>query len=194
MQECFMSANIIEPNITDVQNRVANTSIGASTLRRQGPSGMVKASRQYLAQLDLKKLNNITESQFQTWLAVNTENLMKKFPKDGEPNWGAARKAMNIFLENAFYDRFLAKCYNLQKLEKYLELPLDNSVVKGLKKDSEAPETRHTMPKWSGIKHLNVEDSDKFQYCAKMVADKIGTTRIFLDLRYWRPQKADGNK
>lgn len=93
------------PAISDVQRRIANTSIGASTLRGQKKDSVQKA-RGYLVKLDLTKLKNISNSEFTRWLNERTEELQKELP---EHKWGVARKAINIFLENAFYNKFLSE-------------------------------------------------------------------------------------
>ena len=185
------------PSIDDVQRRVANISIGASTLRNQGDSGVAGAARGFLVKLPLARLSEKTERQFNKWLNRETLRLSKQFKGGAKNNWGAARKAINIFLENAFYDRFLSEEYGLQKLEDMLEIPLDSNVAKGLKKDWKTYLKKHKidpdsykLPQWESIKGLRVEDSDEFQACAHKVAKSEPNYRyrIYLDLKYWRPK------
>ena len=40
---------------------------------------------------------------------------MQQFP-GGAQNWGTARKALNVFMVQAFLDRFLAEEYGLDRL------------------------------------------------------------------------------
>ena len=180
------------PDIHLIQERIANISIGASTLRNMGAKGMVKSARKYLEELDLTALRKVGESKFTHWLDDRTEELRKCFPEDAQ-HWGAARKAINVFLENALYDRFLSKEYGLDALEGVLEIPLDSQTAKGLKKDLEDPKgnrlTSHTLPEWDSIKRLKPEVSRKFQDCANEVAQAEQTSRIYLDLKYWRWDK-----
>ncbi|MBU4076926.1 MAG: hypothetical protein KKI06_09510, partial [Euryarchaeota archaeon] len=157
-----------------------NISIGASTLRGQGPPGFVRTAREFLIELNLR-IDNINEEQFKNWLDENTEKLMEKFP-GAKNNWGAARKAINVFLEEAFYNRFLAEEYNLHKLEEFLEIPLDNHVVTELIKHG----NRCNLPKWNSIKKLTLADNEIYQNCAREVANEKRTKRIYLDLEFWR--------
>ena len=168
----------------DIQQRVANISIGASTLRGQGPPGFVRTAREFLMKLNLGELDNIDEEQFKNWLDENTEKLMEKFP-GAKKNWGAARKSMNVFLEHAFYDRFLAEEYKLYELEDFLEIPIDSHVNEGLLKNNNY-DIRFDLPGWRGIKNLTPEDNEIYQNCARYVAKKEGKSRIYLDLKFWR--------
>ena len=95
---------------------------------------MVTSAREFLSKLDLTELSAIDADQFGSWLDMKTQNLMNNFPLGAQTNWGAARKAMNVFLENVFYDRFLAKQYNLEALENILELPLVSCLIYKLNK------------------------------------------------------------
>ena len=176
------------PSIRDIQIRIANTSIGPSTLRGQGAKCVAKTAREYLANLDLTMLEDIDESRFCSWLDNETEELRRRFP-EGAQNWGAARKALNVFLENAFYDRFLSKEYGLDRLEGTLEIPLDKQVAAGLKKDREKNRITCPLPNWDRIKTLTPEVSKRFQDCASEIARAKRTSRIFLDLEYWRREK-----
>jgi hypothetical protein len=174
--------SIRKPSIKDVQKRVANISIGASTLRNQGVS--LKKTVKFLRELKLAKLREMTKDQFSKWLDKKTESLMEEFKLTygDKDNWGAARKAINIFLENAFYDRFLAKEYGLEKLEDILEIPLDSNVVKKLCGDSE----QFKKFKNFTIIGLKPKDSEELQTLAKKRAESKRTSRIYLDLKYWR--------
>ena len=180
-------------DIKKVQERVANISIGPSTLRNQGPQGTIKAAREFIYTLDLKKLRSITEDDFVVWLNDRTDEMSNRFPGEARGNWGAARKAMNVFLENAFYDRLLSEKYNLQNLYKILEIPLDSKVVRELRKDSHDPTISCTWDKWDMLDKkqftiigLKSGDSAIYQECAAEVAkQKYHKSRIFLDLYYW---------
>jgi len=176
------------PSIEDVKRRVANTSIGASTLRGQGGSGLVETAREFLLEkIDLERLSEMPSSQFSRWLDEKTESLMREFQRKCgvENNWGAARKAINIFLENAFYDRFLAAEYDLDKLEDILEIPLDSNVVSKLCDQS----NKFKKFKQFKIKTLKPDDSRELQERAKEIAKHERTSRIYLDLKYWRAKK-----
>jgi hypothetical protein len=174
-------------NVKLIQKRVANISIGQSTLRNQGPQGTITIARRFLSKLDLRQFKNLSENQFERRINTFTSKLMKQFPKASRKNWGAARKAINVFLEQAFYDRFLTKAYKLDKLENVLELPLDRDVTRGLREHAE----QGNLPRWKGIKNLTPEDSQEFQEFAKRLAKKKGISRIYLDLAFWRAKVSE---
>jgi len=81
----------------DMQLYLAVTTIGPSTLRNQGSKGVIKAAQQYLALIDLNVFRTSDEKTFLNVLDNETEQLRKALPK-GAQKWGAARKALNLFL------------------------------------------------------------------------------------------------
>jgi hypothetical protein len=172
----------MRPKIELVQKRIANISITPSTLRNQGARKMVDIAQAFLTGLELNELGKInSENQFRNWLNNKTSKLMNRFPAGAKTNWGAARKAINIFLEEMFYNRFLVEEYGLQKLECFLEVPLDNIVINKLIKEGRDK----ALPKWGGIKRLTLTDSRQFQEFARNVAKEKGTARVYLDLEFW---------
>lgn len=169
-----------------VQKRVANTSIGNSTLRNQGAPGVGAAARKFLTNLELAELRDVTGEQFEDWLDRKTDILRSTFPEGAQDSWGAARKAINVFLEESFHNRFLAQEYGLDRLEEFLELPLDGKVVRKMKEESRDHWTESGLGRWKGIKNLTAEKSARLQQCAAALAAKRRTQRIHLDLWYWQ--------
>jgi hypothetical protein len=98
-----------------VQRRIANVAIAPSTLRNQGAPGVAEATRTFLADLDLRVLRGIDPAAYAGILEEWTARLMQQFP-GGAQNWGTARKALNVFMVQAFLDRFLAEEYGLDRL------------------------------------------------------------------------------
>jgi len=176
-----------------VQERVANACIGNSTLRNQGFPGLVKVAREFLADLKLIELRDMTSEQFGEWLDRQTDILRSRFPEGAQDNWGAARKAINVFLEEAFYNKFLVEEYGLHRLAEFLELPLDGKVVRKIKEESKNYEKCFSLGQWKGIKNLTAEQSASFQQCAAELATKRGIQRVCLDLWYWRRDDKTGN-
>jgi hypothetical protein len=80
-----------------LHERTAEVAIGPSTLRNQGAPGVVLAARQFLKELNLDSFRTSTEQQFRARLNTATKRLKDRLPKKAR-NWGAARKAINIFL------------------------------------------------------------------------------------------------
>jgi hypothetical protein len=164
-----------------MQNRIAEAAVGPSALRNQGAPGVVGVARKCFKELDLGTFTVASERGFVQRLDASTENLRKRFPR-GARNWGAARKALNLFLRDALYNTFLSKHYHLARLEAWLEIPLDRDVAAGLHSDSHGDR----LPGWIGIKHLTPEVSRIYQEIAKLIADEKNIARIHLDLLYWR--------
>lgn len=164
-----------------MQNRIAETAVGPSALRNQGAPGVVGVARNFFKELDLGRFAVASERVFIQRLNAATANLCKRFPR-GARNWGAARKALNLFLRDALYNTFLSKHYHLGRLEAWLEIPLDRDVAAGLYSDSHGDR----LPKWIGFKHLKPEVSKIYQQAAKLVAKKQHIERVHLDLTYWR--------
>ena len=171
--------------ISKVPQFVAIESVGVSALRGQG-KGVLGETRNYLGKLDLRSLRDIkTKDQFIRWLDIHTEKIMGRLPVKNRP-WGAARKAINLFLRGCLYNQYLCKEYNLRKYEKWMEIPLDRVVVKGLLKEVEDKKLNKKMPPWEGLKHLKKETSDKYQEIAELIAlQNHLKARIHLDIILW---------
>ena len=166
------------------QSRTAELAIGPSTLRNQGAPGVVDTARKYLMRLDLKQFNDCTQKDFQGVLDKETKKLQNQFP-EGAKNWGAARKALNIFLRDALYNHYLREHYKLQHIASWLEIPLDSHVAGRLRGEYRGSD----LSKWPGIRHMDSDISDEYQCVAEQVAGRRGVARVHLDLFYWRAAK-----
>ena len=164
-----------------MQNRIAETAVGPSALRNQGAPGVVGVARRFFKKMDLGMFAVAKEKRFVQRLDVATEHLRRRFPR-GARNWGAARKALNLFLRDALYNTFLSQHYHLPRLERWLEIPLDRDVATGLHSDWHG----ERLPKWIGFKNLKPEVSKIYQQAAKLVAKNQHIERVHLDLIYWR--------
>lgn len=145
---------------------------------------MVAHARKFLGGIDLSKFSAPSIKEFTEQLDKETNSLANSFPSEGEGNWGAARKSINIFLRDVLYSRHLCEHFNLARIEPWLEVPLDSYVYKGLSLDS-----KEALPKWPRIKKLDSEVSGKLQNIATNIAKSLGVSRIHLDVRYWRSEK-----
>lgn len=163
-----------------LQERIAWLAVGRSTLRKQGAAGMVSAARQFVRELDLRKLALRKESAFLELRDEQTEQLVRRFPVRARRNWGAARKVLNIFLRDVVYSHLLRAAHGLSTIEPWLEMPLDSYSFKGLAEDIEVTES------WPGVKHLKKPLSDRLQESAREVAHRLGTLRVHLDVRYFQ--------
>ena len=165
--------------ITTLQRKVAFTAVGPSALRGQG-KGVLRASQNFLAQMSLVRVPKSSAKRFQLWLDRQTELLLDNLPIKNRP-WGAARKAINLFLRDALYNQYLSKQFKLQSIESWLEVPLDSVVAKGLKLNS----NRGELPRWPGLKNLEPNVSEGFQVFASEQANLKGIARVHLDMYLW---------
>jgi hypothetical protein len=174
-----------------MQKRVANISVGASTVRGQ-PSRTVEKAREYLQKIDLKDFIKVNgEDQFIEALDKHTINLQKELEElssraNEHPSWGLARKVLNIFLFQAA-DSILLKGngYDFDKIIFYLEVPLDNPNGKKLEGFAKDDGENLVWPK--KIKLLDYKTSKAFQdYAKKYATREKHCARCYLDLYWWR--------
>ncbi|MEO2014610.1 MAG: hypothetical protein ABGZ53_09575 [Fuerstiella sp.] len=164
-----------------MRERTAEAAIDGGTLRKQGAPGVVQAARHFMKQIDLNSLSMLKADQFIERLDELTDQLTAAFPLNAR-NWGAARKAINIFLRDILYHRYLCDHFGLCHLEPWLEVPLDKDIALGLR----AEPLGSQLPRWDTIKRLSKSDSENFQKCAQTVADGKNIARVHLDVIYWR--------
>ena len=175
----------MKPNdfITTLQRKVAFTAVGPSALRGQG-KGVLRTSQDFLAQISLTRVPKSSAKRYQLWLDRQTELLLNRLPIKNRP-WGAARKAINLFLRDALYNKYLSKQFKLQSIETWFEVPLDSAVAKGLKLHS----NRGELPRWPGLKNLKPNISEAFQVFASKQAILKGIARVHLDMYLWLDNK-----
>lgn len=162
---------------------VARGAIGASTVRSQGAAGVADAARRFLAGIDLSKFSTAEPSAFARMLDEQTERLAGSLPRPAR-SWGLARKCMNIFLREAFYNVYLQSHYHLAIAERFYEVPLDRIVAEALR--SRAP---GELQRWPGVRNLNSELSAKYQAVAERLAANEGVARVHLDAVYWAQER-----
>lgn len=165
--------------IPTMQQKVATTAIGPSALRNQG-KGVLRAAQLFLAKVSLSKIPRSDLNEFEEWLDWQTKKLLEALPVKGKP-WGTARKAMNLFLRDVLYNRYLCYKSGLETIEPWLEIPLDSAVAKGLKRLGQ----RGQLPSWPGLKKLTKPVSQRFQEFASELAEQEGVERIHLDIYLW---------
>jgi hypothetical protein len=171
-----------------LQRRIANTSVGPSTVRGMGPRGTVEAARRHLVGVELRTFALASEQEFVERLDFETDRLMRKLPGEAS-RWGIARKLLNIFLRGATYNRFLCGAYDLPCAEPWLEVPLDSHVATGLREEDGGK----ALPPWRTVKDLDPVVSRQYQDFAAVVAKQKGIVRVHLDLLYWRrPERTGG--
>jgi hypothetical protein len=172
-----------QQHLKELQRYVAKVGMTASALRNLGAKGFVKVAIEFLSAIDLRQLATTTPAAYPQWLDTQTTALMQQFPL---PNlWGPARKAVNIFMVMATLNTFLRDEYGLDKFENVLEVPLDNTVVKKLRKFGRTQKVflkRADLPKWDSIKKLDPTNSAKHQRIADVMSAQRGIPRGRLDV------------
>jgi hypothetical protein len=172
--------------IAKLHRRTATSAVGPSVARGMGPKNTVGQAREYLARLRPPDFRVKTEGEFQAALDRATIRLVKHLPR-GAKHWGAARKFLNIFMRDLVYNRFLCEHYDLCRIEPWLEVPLDSHVANGLREEPEGT----LLPRWRTVIGLDKELSRQYQGVAKEVARRTKTSRVHLDILYWRREFID---
>ena len=170
-------------DLSKFQRRVANITIGNTTLRNQG-AGSAKIARKFLSNLSLKKFSEISEAeQFNLLLNNFTKDLKEKLPNK---SWGVARKALNIFLLECCLNKYISTNYDLDKIVEFLEVPLDNPNAERLKKEAKK---QGIKLRWVNIKKLEGEDNAKIQeFASRLAKNEYNCPRAYLDLLFWRSE------
>jgi hypothetical protein len=167
--------------LKSVQCYVANIAIGASTLRNQGAKKVIEVARQFLAGMDLNCLKGMKLADYPHWLDDATHTLQKRFPRGARTKWGAARKAINVFMCHAFMNRELSTEYGLIRLGEVMETPLDKLAAKKLCEWA----GRRELPPWRGVGCLTPEVSRAYQEFALTKAREKAVPRACLDVLLW---------
>ena len=164
------------PLIFAIQKHVAIVSISASAVRGQGSPGIVSAATRFLAVLSLQPFGVGTQDGFQAALEDATDTLQMCLPPPAR-SWGLARKCMNIFLRDCFYNGQLCTAYDLMASSAFYEIPLD-SIVAGSLQRLAGPAL---LPRWRGVKNLTRENSDAYQAFALSLSRQWNIGRVYLD-------------
>lgn len=165
------------------QRRLANVSIGASTLRGQ-PQGTIKIATDFLGKIDFNLFKDVSsEQEFLDKLDELTVLLKETIPSK---SWGMSRKALNLFLFDSAHNTFISEVYNLKHIIPFFELVLDNPNAKRL---LELAKNKGITLNWKNIKSLTKEENSPLQQFAKDIAKEKGYERCYLDLEYWRSEQ-----
>src|SRR5882724_67317 len=161
-----------------IRVHLAMASVGGSTLRSQVKPGGVQAARKFLKNFPIKNLANLNEKKFSKLLNQKTTALSKNLlrPDNNEPNFGAARKVLNIFLRHCAMNKDLHRKFKLKAVDKFLEVPLDSYVVKGIDKN---------FARGFKIKTLTPYCNSVLQEAAMKIARRKKLHRYELDVLFW---------
>lgn len=179
--------------LESLQFRLGRTAVGPSTARRMGPPGTIAIARSFLQEFDIISFQAKSRSRKNYLNQLNhaTFELAQRLPYQKNSKsvtngcrWGSARKFINIFLRNCAYNKYICEKYRLEKLEPWMEVPLDSHVARGLKQDFDGK-----LPRWINIIDLTPDVSTTWQNAAQIIADRKGIYRVHLDVLYWNGNK-----
>jgi hypothetical protein len=180
-----------------IRRYVAETSVGASTKRSYIVKGGARC-QDLLYEIELSVLKGKTERQFGNWLERETNLLRAQLRRQrrkayGVETYGMARKILNIYLHNVYYNRPLCDEYALDAFEGALEVPIDRHVREWLFRIAEEtvpqieinPLIRNVQRIWE----IDKKKNRCFQDLAVRAARQLGTTRVHLDAYFYRGNK-----
>ncbi len=166
--------------ITLAQEFIAVEAVGGNVLRNQ-ERGVVADISKRLKFIQLKSIPLNTAQSYEKWLDSQTNEILDHLNVKVRP-WGTVRKALNLFIRRCIWDYRLRSAYNLDKIERWTEIPLDSKVATKLKQLA----GRGKLPAWPGLKRLTREENQQFQAFAAIYANENGfLSRADLDAHLW---------
>jgi hypothetical protein len=189
-----------------IQHYVANVVIGPTTLRNQPSDKVAEKARDFLTtRIDLNELKNKQITDYRNWLDKKTKELMNWFPDGAKDDWGAARKAINLFMIGAYFNRILFEKYKLDRFKNVLETPLDGRAAKRLREYGKkkgvawmcklcSEDARKSCKKqrlrcgdsaFPGIVNLKEYQSRGYQEVATEFAREVGLPLAEIDIVLW---------
>ncbi len=169
-----------EQTLKAIHRKVAVSSIPASALRGQRTPGIIRTARDFLSTAPLAQFGVASEKAFASRLDAITNDLLAEFPKKAR-RWGVARKAVNLFLRDAYYNQFLATEYHLSRAAIFFELPLDSYTAAAVYNNDD----EWDLPKWRGLGPLTPLENAAYQEAAIDMATEYGCERVHLDAYIW---------
>jgi hypothetical protein len=169
---------------------VAEVSVGPSTTQSYKREGAFRYG-DFLRSRNLTSLFDKTEAEFTAWLNMQSTRLSKHIVATKDPSvstWGMARKILNIFLHNVYFNNVLHQGYQLERIEPYFEVPLDSDVVAWLLRVADETQIEFENPitgKFAVYK-VTKTANESFQRLATKVARKFRTSRVYLDTYFYR--------
>lgn len=182
LDQCAKTVSSVHQQfVKQLRMRTAELAVGPSTVRGVGNKGVVRAARSALKGVRLSRFAVSSRSAFLAALDRETELVRLSLPR-GARHWGIARKVLNIYLRSVVFNRHLCAAYYLARVERWLELPLDEHVANGIASVAAAG----SLPRWQTIKGLSPEVSALYQSAARKAGKARGVPPIHLEYLWWR--------
>lgn len=161
-----------------IRLQIARLAVGPSTVRRQGVAGLVDRLRTELGRLPLEAFACGDGASFERALNRWTRKIEANLPRRAR-SWGLARKCLNIYVRDCYYNTYLNEQFGSSVSEEWFEIPLDSITGRYLRDQD------HSLPRWGGVRHLDPDDSALFQQAAARLAASWGVARVHLDTYIW---------
>jgi hypothetical protein len=170
--------------IRDNLRRLANGSMTIS-LARGNPEGTLSRLKTFMIDLQIEPFAEArTEAEFLAELDRHTDRLNARLIR---PNWGLARKALNVFLFEISQHFRLRDAYGMGRIEPFLEVALDANVAGHIY--SVSVDQHKPLPVWPGIKWLEPDVSRRYQeYAKEIVMLENLSIRADIEALYWTPE------
>ena len=163
-----------------MQDFLAVAAPSGAALRNQ-ERGVLKVVQNQLKTVQLRGVPFDTAVSYRRWLDRQTQKMLQAMTVKVEP-WGAARKALNLFMRSCICDHYLRSEYRLERIERLAEIPLDSIVARALKEKPGGDQ----LPAWPGLKWLTKDQNDRFQaFAAEYAKQRRLPATVYLDNYLW---------
>ncbi|HKK45056.1 MAG TPA: hypothetical protein VJ964_06010 [Balneolaceae bacterium] len=163
-----------------IQQKVAYESLQPKFLGYNNEIDELQDLRTFSAKLDLSRFATEQKETFYDELDKATGEL-EDVLSSNRKTWGTARTGINMFLQNALYNRYLSESYDLYLAEHLYELPITKKAVDGLRRYEKQPH----LPEWTGLDLMKPDISEQYQSFASDLADNMGVSRVHLLMFLW---------
>lgn len=170
---------------------IAYSSVGSSTTQGYKRKRKTFSYGEFLKEQIISWRDNPNLS-FEQWLSDSTVALAQqidvKYGAGYKSTWGVARKILNIFLHNLYFNHSCRKYLRLHKVERLLEVPLDSHVAGWIARVSDEIGREFDSPFKEGFRVHRVTEktNNVMQEEAVYVAEAMKTKRVFLDVYFYR--------
>jgi putative transcriptional regulator len=190
-------------NVSRIQKRVADIAITISVLRKIGFKQALAVARDFVAQLDLSEFGQARDEQaFIDLLNKKTHQLQRCLQAQRARQasarstdaqlWGSARKVLNVFLCEAYFNRALERHYNLRKLANWLEVPLDSQLVTAIQQKAQRLRLEE-LPPVRGVKWLDQKKARHIKHARVRSPQRCCSPLVYIlrSLRFAQAQNDD---
>ncbi|MEX0686313.1 MAG: hypothetical protein WD267_00325 [Balneolales bacterium] len=169
-----------EKFLSTLQQKLVYESVTPSHLGFKYAISEMHIIHNLIMSLDLSKFSTKNSDEFKQSLDESTSELVNTLSAE-ERTWGTARTAINFYLREALYNRYLSEVNDLFLSEHFFETPINDTSVLTLRRQKNGS----TLPEWSGLSLFTPEQSDTYQNFAADLAKDLGVSRVHLELFLW---------